>query len=98
MICGYQNSYIWLIYFRNIVKYASLYKRRKQTSSGPSFSRKLQYWSSQVDYHNIDYLKTLAKYQLESEFGLPAETVGDIKDHLKSLSISLNEYFPYLEI
>ena len=33
MICGYQNLYIWLIFFRNLMKYGSLYKRRKQTSS-----------------------------------------------------------------
>ena len=63
-----------------------------------SFSRKLQYWSSQVDVHNFDCFPSLTEYQLESEIDLPAETVLDIKDHLRSLSISLNEYFPDLEI
>ena len=62
------------------------------------FSLKFQYFSSQVDYHNFDYLTTLTKYQLEAEVGLPAETVDDIKDHLKSLSISFNECFSYLHI
>ena len=63
-----------------------------------SFPRKLQYWSTQIDYHNFDHLTILTKYMLESEVGLPAETVDVIKDHLKSLSTSFNEYFPYLEI
>ena len=62
------------------------------------FSCKFQYWSSQIDCHNFDCFLTLTEYQLELEVGLKAETVGDIKDNLKSLSTSINEYFPDLEI
>ena len=72
---GLEND-LWvskLIYMVNIFSkfneiYLSLQKNEtnifRTQDNMPSFSRKLQYVSSQVDYHNFNYLITLTKYQL----------------------------------
>ena len=64
------------------MKYVSLQKKETKIFWAQDnviyISRKLQCLSSQVDYYNFDCFPTLPEYQLESEVGLPAETVGDI--------------------
>ena len=62
-----------------------------------SLSRKLQYWTSDVEHHNFDCFPLLTEFLQEFEMDLDTETFNDIKGHLNNLSESLIEYFPNLK-
>ena len=61
-----------------------------------SLSRKLQYWTSEVEHHNFDCFPLLTEFLQELEVDLDTETFNDMKGHLNNLSESLIEYFPNL--
>ena len=61
------------------------------------FSRKLYYWTSEVEHNDFECFTTLTELLLESEKEIDVETINDINDHLAGLSESLTMYFPNLE-
>ena len=54
-----------------------------------SLSRKLQFWTSEVEHHNFDYFPLLTEFLQEFEVDLDTETFNDIRGHLNNLSESL---------
>ena len=62
-----------------------------------SFSRKLQYWTSEAEHNDLECLPILTEFLQESETELDAVTINDIKDHLAGLTKSLTMYLPNLE-
>ena len=62
-----------------------------------SFSRKLQYWTSEVKHNDFACFPIITEFLQESETELDAETINDIKDKLAGLSQYLTMYFSNLE-
>ena len=62
-----------------------------------SFSRKVQYWISQVEQNYFECFPVLTEFLQESETELDTETINDIKVNLAGLSESPTMYSSNLE-
>ena len=62
-----------------------------------SFSRRLQYRTSEVEHNDLECFPILTEFIQESETELDAETINDIKDHFAGSSEYLTMYFQNLE-
>ena len=87
-------------FFSKLNEHAYHYIGKKQTFFElkiTCLSRKLQYWTSQVEHHHFNCLPLLTEFLQEFEVDLETKTFNNIKGRLNNLSEYLIEYFPNLK-
>ena len=95
------KTYIFSCYFFKLSE-TCLSPQRKETNTHRaqdnmvSFSRKLQYWTSEVEHNNFECLPIPTKFLQESDTELDEEIINDINHYLVGLSEYLTMYVEHI--